>query len=75
MHSGLLKGSGQHILLVELIRNGGQMKTNGISYERYIAYTCLVCESEPVAAELTFKHLIVPLSGYEEWGVRPSWPL
>jgi ApeA N-terminal domain 1 len=64
---GLMKGSGQHILLVELIRNGGQMKSNGISYERYIASTCLVSESGPVEAKLIFKRLIVPLSGYEEW--------
>jgi hypothetical protein len=64
---GLLKGSAQHILLVGLIRNGGQMKSNGISYERYIAFTCLVSESGAVASKLIFKQLIIPLSGYEEW--------
>jgi ApeA N-terminal domain 1 len=64
---GLLKGSGDHVLLVGLIHNGGQMKSRGISYERYIASTCLVSESEPVAGKLIFKQLIVPLSGYEEW--------
>jgi ApeA-like protein/HEPN superfamily Apea-like protein len=64
---GLLKGSGQHILLIGLIRNGGQMRSNGTSYERYIAFNCLVSESGPVAAKLIFKYLIVPLSGYEEW--------
>jgi ApeA N-terminal domain 1 len=64
---GLLKGSGQHILLVGLTRNGGQMTTNGISYERYTASNCLVSESRPVVAEPMFKQLIVPLCGYEEW--------
>jgi ApeA N-terminal domain 1 len=64
---GLLKGSGQHILLVGLIRNGGQMRSNGISYERYVASTCLVSERGPIAGKLVFKQLIVPLSGYEEW--------
>ncbi len=68
---GLFKGSGQHILLVGLVRSGGQMQSNGISYERYIAFTCLVSESGPVAAKLSFKQLIVALSGYEEWlGLR-----
>jgi hypothetical protein len=64
---GLLKGSGQHILLVGLIQSGGQLTSNGISYNQYVASTCLVSENEPVAANLAFKRLIVPLSGYEEW--------
>src|SRR5271169_2756865 len=64
---GLLKGSGQHILLVGLIRNGGQMESNGISFERYVVSNCLVSESGPVAPKLIFRQLITPLSGYEEW--------
>ncbi len=64
---GLLKGSGQHILLLGLVRNGGQMRSNGISYERYVGSSCFVSEREPIATKLTFKQLIVPLSGYEEW--------
>jgi ApeA N-terminal domain 1 len=64
---GLLKGSGQHILLAGLSGNGGQMRSNGISYERYIGSTCFVSERTPIADNLIFKSLIVPLSGYEQW--------
>src|SRR5262249_4729137 len=64
---GLLKGAGQHILLDGLIRNGGQMSSNSISYERYVASACLVSEGKAVPQKLLFKRLIVPLSGYEQW--------
>ncbi len=64
---GLLKGSGEQVVLLELIRNGGQFKTNGISYEQFAASTCLVSEHSPLPDELMFRELILPLSGYEEW--------
>ena len=64
---GLLKVSGQHVLLTGLRGNGGRMRSNGISYERYISSACLVSEREPVSDKLKFKRIKIPLSGYEEW--------
>jgi hypothetical protein len=64
---GLLKGSSQQALLVGLFDDGGQMRSSGISYERYVASTCFVSESGPCPSKLSFKHLIIPLSGFEEW--------
>lgn len=64
---GLLKGSGEHVLLLGLVSDGGQMTTQGISFERYSASGCLVCETNPVPQSLRFRRLIIPLSGYEEW--------
>jgi hypothetical protein len=64
---GLLKGPGQHVLLANLVRNGGQFKSAGISFERFFASTSLISESEPISDKLIFTQLIVPLSGYEEW--------
>lgn len=64
---GLLKGSGQHMLLGGLVRNGGQMRSNGISYERYMASACLVSEFGPALSKMSFRKLVIPLSGYEEW--------
>lgn len=64
---GLLKGSTQQVLLIGLIHNGGQMTTNGISYERYISSICLVSERGDITDKLIFNQLNIPLSGYEEW--------
>jgi hypothetical protein len=67
MIRGVLKGSGEHVLLIGLTFNGGQMRTNGISFERYAASECLVCETSPIPEKLCFDSLLIPLSGYEEW--------
>ncbi len=65
---GLLKTSNKRVLLTGVTGNGGQLSTNGISYERYIAGQCLVADGllkPPVTS--AFKEIIVPLVGFEEW--------
>jgi hypothetical protein len=42
---GLLKGSGNRVLLCDPIRNGGPFSTNGISFERFSAAHCLMGQS------------------------------
>jgi hypothetical protein len=65
---GLLKTSNKRVILSGLTGNGGQFKSNGVSYERYIAKQCLVADgSVDPAAMHTFKEIIVPLAGFEEW--------
>lgn len=63
---GLLKGTAQHVLLSQLARNGGSMSMKGLSYERYVAFSCLISSNEIVNAQ-KFEKLEMPLSGYEEW--------
>jgi len=65
---GLLKGSGNHVLLLGLIRSGGRFSSNKISYERYVATRCLVSETAFAKKyALKFRRLRVSLEGYEEW--------
>ncbi len=64
---GLLKGSAQHVCLVGLIRNGGQMRTKGISYERYRSSACLLSERDVIVGRLNFKKFSIPLTGYGDW--------
>jgi hypothetical protein len=56
---GLLKTSNKRVLLIGLTGNGGQTKTNGMSYECYIA--------DVKAGARTFREIDVPLAGFEEW--------
>ena len=39
---GILKTSNKTVRLSQLRRNGGQFKSNGISFERYAAFQCLL---------------------------------
>ncbi len=66
---GLLKGSGERVLLCDLNRNGGRFRTNGISYEKFIAAHCLIGRSTfSTGAEAPlFATLTIPLTGFEDW--------
>jgi len=66
---GILKGSNKFALLMGLVKNGGQFKSNGISYEKYLAINCLVGSGPfPQTDEpLRFRKLQVTLNGFEEW--------
>ncbi|TYL85802.1 HEPN domain-containing protein [Bradyrhizobium cytisi] len=66
---GLLKDTSQRVLLLNLIRNGGQFNTNGISYERFSAMDCLVGNSAFLAGEAVpkIRELEVQLDGFEDW--------
>jgi hypothetical protein len=72
---GLLKESGEHVLLLSLQKNGGKASLGGaaMSYERYRASVCLVsqrpCET---FASSAISGLEIPLSGYEGWLWLPS---
>jgi hypothetical protein len=66
---GLLKGDGERILLCELIRDGGQFSSHGISFERFRAVHCLIGRTvfaSGIGAPL-FNSQTIPLSGFEEW--------
>lgn len=66
---GLLKRSGDHVLLLDAVGNGGSFSTNRFSYERYLATICLVGRS-PFSAlkrELRFSLIEIDLEGFEQW--------
>jgi ApeA N-terminal domain 1 len=72
---GVLKESGEHVLLLSLQRNGGKASfgTAAISYERYRASICLVSQrTEAVPTSSAVSGLEIPLSGYEGWFWLPS---
>jgi hypothetical protein len=67
---GLLKGSGEQVLLLSLQRNGGKASLGGtaMSYERYRASVCLVSQRpDETFASSAISGLEIPLSGYEGW--------
>ncbi|ULK98497.1 HEPN domain-containing protein [Bradyrhizobium sp. I71] len=66
---GLLKGSGERVLLCDLIRNGGQFSTDGISYEKFSAAHCLIGRGtfSTAADAPLFAMLTIPLTGFEDW--------
>ncbi|WP_416047947.1 HEPN domain-containing protein [Cupriavidus basilensis] len=66
---GKLKDSNRNVLLLGLRKNGGQVSSNGISYERFLAMQCLVSERNlpPLQKPLRFDALEVDLKGLEEW--------
>jgi hypothetical protein len=66
---GVLKGSGKHALLHGISKRGGRFSSNGISYEKYHATTCLL---RPAAFANdcnidTVTKVTANLSGFEEW--------
>ena len=66
---GILKSSNKFALLLGLIRNGGQLKSRGISYEKYDAMNCLVGSGPfpQTNKPLRFHKLQFHLKGFEEW--------
>jgi ApeA N-terminal domain 1 len=65
----LLKGSGERVLFCELIRNGGQFSTNGISFERFSAVHCLIGHAAFASSTDAplFNAQTIPLTGFEDW--------
>jgi hypothetical protein len=66
---GILKASNKTVRLSGVRRNGGQFKTNGISFERYLALQCLLGDGPfgDSQAPMEFHRLTVELKGFEEW--------
>jgi hypothetical protein len=66
---GKLKTTDRCVLLREVSRNGGSVKTGGISFEKYFAMHALVGREvlQPKDHPLQFGRLQVELRGFEEW--------
>jgi hypothetical protein len=66
---GILKTTGDRVLLHGVIRGGGSVHSSNISYESFGAIDCLVSDSTRLeyAAPLMFDRLEVKLSGFESW--------
>jgi hypothetical protein len=66
---GVLRTSNNRVILTGVMPNGGQVKTNGISYQRFLASDCFVgsfdfSADEPRPASDTLE---IDLSGFEDW--------
>ncbi len=66
---GLLNASGRRALLIEVIPNGGELRSNAISSQNFLAINCLVGETTFAAGNdpLTARSLEVGLSGFGGW--------
>lgn len=66
---GILKSPSHHVLLQGLRHNGSGFANGGISYEQFLASTCLVGPTEISHAEQTpnFTRLSISLRGFEAW--------
>lgn len=65
---GQLKGSSEHVMLLGVYSDGGRVSFGGLSYEKYVADTCLIGNSEFVeGGEPKFESLYISFKGYEEW--------
>jgi hypothetical protein len=66
--AGLLKTSNSRVLLIGVMQNGGQVRTAGISHQRFLAADCLVGDSS--LHDLTapvFDGMSIDLFGFESW--------
>jgi hypothetical protein len=66
---GVLKGSNKTVRLLQLSRAGGHFKSSGISFERYVAFQCLLGDGpfRDLPEPVEFLRLTVELKGFEEW--------
>lgn len=71
---GILKTTKQHVLLLDAVRDGGQMNFIGYTYEKFRATKCLIgSESFPLNRDkFAFSAFEIKLRGFEEWlNLRP----
>jgi hypothetical protein len=66
---GILRASNSRAILTGIIGSGGQVQTNGISHQCYVASDCLVGHFEfPMdGSALTYHTLEMELLGFEDW--------
>jgi hypothetical protein len=66
---GIFKETGQHVLLLDAVEDGGVFNSNRFSYERYFATRCLISDYEFPKTNLgvRFSEMQVKLTGLEEW--------
>lgn len=66
---GILKDTGQHVLILDAVDNGGAFHSNRFSYSTYFATRCLVgTKAIPKrTSDLRFTSLRIPMSGLEDW--------
>jgi ApeA N-terminal domain 1 len=67
--AGLLKTSNSHVLLIGVMQSGGQLRTAGISHQRFLATDCLVGDSSlhGLTGSPGFDNMTIDLSGFESW--------
>ena len=70
--SGIVRKTKRHVILSGLMKNGGSVSTNSLSYEKFSALHCLVSYYRLTRDATTplFKKMTIPLDGYEEWAGR-----
>jgi hypothetical protein len=66
---GVLKTSNSRVLLIGVIVSGGQVRSAGMSYQRFAATDCLVGDSNLHEAQeaLLFNSFEVDLTGFDAW--------
>jgi ApeA N-terminal domain 1 len=66
--AGILKTSNDRVLLIGVIPSGGQARTAGVSYQRFISVHALVGDfSVHKMSAPVFDALAVDLAGFEAW--------
>ncbi len=65
---GVLSASGKRVLLTELIRHGGQFRTNALSTQGFLAFECLIADAPfPAGARPEVISMTVNLAGLQPW--------
>ncbi len=66
---GLLTNTG-HVLLMNMFKSGGTVRTDNVSREKYVARQCLVSQSafpRDRNAPIKYSAITIDLKGYESW--------
>jgi hypothetical protein len=65
---GVLSASGKRVLLPDLIRHGGQFRTNAPSTQEFLAFDCLMADSPfPAGGCPEILSMTINLSGLQPW--------
>lgn len=65
---GILLTSGKRVLLPELIRYGGQLRTNAPSTQDFVAFECLIADAAfPAGGRPKILSMIIDLAGLQPW--------
>jgi len=64
--TGLLKSDNRYVLATDLYRNGGTLRTAGLTTEKYNALYCLI-STTLISPKRQVRAIVFDLAGYEEW--------